>query len=644
MSENTNDLNETFEEEMIDATVITVPIDTTLSNSGEAAEAAAVGAALALKADKSELQAAISVDGQTADEQGVILVYGSHIPMSGTDERTVQAAVDAAAARTGADIPISGAAGAQTIQEAIADGLAVTADEIPLSDGSTVTVAYELNRLDNVKGNVQTVNGKAPGNNGNVQVEEVDYARNLVSTSAQQGAGMILERTSGGSATVKSGEAQVQALRGVMHHSGVVQEVIDVVSNNDALTLTVNNDTLRAAMAEETSPKVFTYSGSAWDDTLGDYGITISSGTPEANDTITINYVAGSRGTITTATPTGFKATGYNLYQSGLGYARVVKYAYPYFIGGQHSAIAWSETPTGTQTALTEDNGVFDVPGDGYVHVTNGNSTTTYITTVWTDWTSGKDTKEPTAFETYTESGFDMSGLFGSGKTFEHGMTAVGNVYDEINFETGKAISRIERMAYDDDTITALELAGRAWEADEDYIYAVRTPSGIESHTTDLSTISSSLTGDYTVNDHGLEMITGSTVSVYILVLYGNNLVRKLERDVLTVDQVANNLTTEEAGKVLDARQGKVLKDGILPEAFKIVSYSGNLNNLEYGAVYSASAAANNPTAHNYFVITFTFSTSTAFQIALRGAGSTAWFRTKTSGTWNAWKQISLAS
>lgn len=639
-----SELNDTVQVTVSDSEVITVPLDTTLSNSGEAAEAKAVGDALALKADRSELQAAISVDGQTADNQGVILVYGEHIPMSGTDERTVQAAISAAAARTGADIPISDAAGAPTIQAAIADGLAVTADEIPLADGSTVTVAYELNRLDNVKGNVQTVNGTAPGSNGNVQIEQVEYARNLVSTSSQQGAGMILERTSGGSATVKSGEAQVQAFRGVMHHDGVVQEVIDVVSSNDGLTLAVNEATLRTAMAEETSPKVFTYSGSAWDDTLGDYGITISSGTPEENDTITINYTAGSRGTITTATPTGFKATGYNLYQSGLGYARVIKYEYPYFIGGAHTAIAWSETPTGAQTALTENNGVFDIPADGYVHVTGGNATTTYVTTVWTDWTEGKDTKEPTAFETYTESGFDMSGLFGSEKTFEHGMTAVGNVYDEINFETGKAISRIERMAYSAENIAALELAGRAWEADDDYIYAVRTSTEIENHTTNLSDISSSLTGTYTVNDHGLEMITGSTVSVYIMVLYGNNLVRKLERDVLTVDQVANNLTTTDEGKVLDARQGKILKDAILTDAYTVKAYTGDVNNIGCGAVYTASSATHNPTAHNYYVMSYVYGTNSGFQIALRAAGTTAFFRIKSSNGWTAWKQFTLAS
>ena len=45
-----NDMNEMFTISFDDASVITVPIDDTLSNSGEAADAKAVGDALALKA------------------------------------------------------------------------------------------------------------------------------------------------------------------------------------------------------------------------------------------------------------------------------------------------------------------------------------------------------------------------------------------------------------------------------------------------------------------------------------------------------------------------------------------------------------------------------------------------------------------
>ena len=549
MSENEN-MNENVNIVVDAAEVITVPIDDTLSNSGEAADAYAVGAALALKADKSELGQAIKVNGQSADAQGEIIVTAEDMAMGESDNTLVSEAVAAVAARTGSDIPISSASGAPSIAEAIASGLAVTAEEIPLAEGSSTMVSDELTRLDTVKGNIKTVNGQSPTSNGNVQVEQVDYARNLVSTDVQQGAGTFTERTAGGSATIQSGTAQMQSIRGVMLHTGVVQEVIDVVPSNENLSLTVDNDTLRTAMGA-TGTKTFTYSGSAWDDTLGDYGITISSGSPAASDTITITYVKASRGLIKTATLSGFKASGYNLFQSSVGYAHVLKYDYPYFIGGSFTKIEYSETPNGTKTTLEEVNGVFDVPADGYVHVTGYNANDTYITTVWTDWTEGKDTQETTPFAAYSENGFDLSGLFGSGKTFETGMTAVGNVYDEIDFEAGQAINRIERMDYDTDTIDELDSAGRAWEADEDYIYAVRTTADIDAHTTDLENLSPTPTGTYTANDHGLEWFTypSTAVPVYALILYGNNLVRKLERDVLTVSPQSLGDTEKETAR-----------------------------------------------------------------------------------------------
>ena len=96
MSEN-NDLNEVFEEEMEDQNVITVPIDATLKNSNEAAEAKAVGDALALKADKSELQTKVKVNGQEADNQGLILIYGTDIKVTNDAESpTIAEALEAA--------------------------------------------------------------------------------------------------------------------------------------------------------------------------------------------------------------------------------------------------------------------------------------------------------------------------------------------------------------------------------------------------------------------------------------------------------------------------------------------------------------------------------------------------------------------
>ena len=71
-AEEENDLNDVVEEEIDDAEVMQVPIDDTLSVSGEAADAKAVGDALALKADKSELQNQVNVNGQQPDNQGLI--------------------------------------------------------------------------------------------------------------------------------------------------------------------------------------------------------------------------------------------------------------------------------------------------------------------------------------------------------------------------------------------------------------------------------------------------------------------------------------------------------------------------------------------------------------------------------------------
>ena len=75
--------------------VATVPIDDTLSVQGEAADAKAVGDALALKADKSELAATITVNGQSADSSGAILVDAGDILISTEDETTVAEALAA---------------------------------------------------------------------------------------------------------------------------------------------------------------------------------------------------------------------------------------------------------------------------------------------------------------------------------------------------------------------------------------------------------------------------------------------------------------------------------------------------------------------------------------------------------------------
>lgn len=110
-------LNEEVEMVVEDASVITTPIDPTLSVSGDAADAKAVGEALALKADRSELQNAVTVNGQSADAQGAILLEGNEIPMSETDSTTLKDAIEALQGMTGADIPIDAEAGATSVAD-----------------------------------------------------------------------------------------------------------------------------------------------------------------------------------------------------------------------------------------------------------------------------------------------------------------------------------------------------------------------------------------------------------------------------------------------------------------------------------------------------------------------------------------------
>ena len=143
MSESNENLNQGFQMTMESTDVITVPIDTTLTQEGEAADAKAVGDALALKADASAVTT-IDVNGEEADNQGHIILYAGHVPMSSTDSTPVYDAIQAAAGRTAADIPMSDATGAQTIAQVIGGLGGETAESIHMSTADSTSVATKI--------------------------------------------------------------------------------------------------------------------------------------------------------------------------------------------------------------------------------------------------------------------------------------------------------------------------------------------------------------------------------------------------------------------------------------------------------------------------------------------------------------------
>lgn len=323
-----DDLNEVIEETIDDASVITVPIDDTLSNSGEAADAKAVGDALALKADKSEIQTSITVNGQSADAQGSIIVTAADTQISGTDQTTVKAAIEAVDGKTAEDIPVSSSS-SQTIKQALDSGATRTADQIPMSGTDSTTVKTHIDSLtgsvsdlndavstlasktaadilyntgstETIKqhietmeaGTVKTVNEISPDADGNIQIERVAYADNLYSEDQENVTDSFLIRTTAGSGSLSDGNAWAQVIRGNRTHPDFVPESLQMTVNAmprptpPAITATLNEATFEAYV-EEAGTYTVSYDGTAWDTDPTLYGLTISN-TPVDGDVITM--------------------------------------------------------------------------------------------------------------------------------------------------------------------------------------------------------------------------------------------------------------------------------------------------------------------------------------------------------------------
>lgn len=688
-----DDLNEAIEETVDEAQVITVPIDATLSNSGEAADAKAVGDALAAKADKTELQTAVQVNGQSADNQGLILVTAEDIAMDENDETTVKEAIENIDGKTAEGIKISSEENAETIAEAIqgidektaVDILMTTGDsqtisqaiklvkkdisslsetvsgfndktgeDIPYAEGSTETIREHVDALEDAT--VKSVNENLPDENGNVELDVVPYAENLKTDDMQQIDGEFIRRVSGGAAaSLSDGDAWILRLKGGRIHEGYVAESLTARAiaiprtAPAAITASLDEETFLQTVATAGTYTI-TYGTEGWNLDPADYGITVSntpiegdvitvvydgenspemtvsaaartapspirvtidrdvfveyvseSGTinlyyttewsaepalygvtvendPVSGDQIQIVYVKEVRGTITTANFTRLVGTGWNLYESGNGYARVLDYSdtYGYRIGGSYSAIHWSETAEGEEQELTpNENGLFQIPGDGYIHVTDGDATT-YILMTWSDWTGGYTGD----FETYKESAVDLSAIMAA--CFPYGLTRVGDTRDEIDLNDKVAISRIERLAYSAANLQAAEESGRDYEYDEDYIYLVRAAPV----TTDITCE----TG-YTISEHGVEFFDGTAVKVYAEILYGTNLKDKLRR--LNAEMIPMSASDDTSIKEAIAK----LQSEAGPFMFRMDADDGHLY-MDYDGTYDADKWSVSSTGH----------------------------------------------
>ncbi|MBQ1776825.1 MAG: hypothetical protein IIZ93_01575 [Acidaminococcaceae bacterium] len=421
-----------------------------------------------------------------------------------------------------------------------------------------------------------TVNGNEPNTETrDIELNVVPLSDNFTSEEAQINTGTYVERTAGGEASIADGLAWLSDIKGNMIKTGYVPESIQMTVSlidptaEDPISASIDRDTF---VEEVTSSQTITLTYTDdWSADPATYGITVT-GTPAAGDQIVVVYVKLNRGTITTATPTSFVSTGWNLYNHAVGYARVVDYSeeYGFMIEGTYTSLKFSETLTGEQVTITPTDGYFTVPSDGYLFVTGGNSTDTAIWMTWSDWT---DEANGGVFAAYTQTEIDLSGVM---VDFPYGLMKVGNVADEINLNTAKAYSRINRLAYTDSNLADVIASGMPYDTDTSYIYVVRVEPVV---------YTISLDGEYSTNDHGMELFLGTTVPLTASSLYGNDLKGKLRRDVLTISQ--QTLTSNQINQVWQNL-------GIDTLNSKIVVIEGTI-----GSTVSTEKVGNLPTGMN---------------------------------------------
>ena len=284
---------------------------------------------------------------------------------------------------------------------------------------------------------------------------------------------------------------------------------------------------------------------------LSNYGITII-GTEHSNDYITIVYSKVDYGTISSTTPTKFISIGFNLFDYTTGFARVVGNTDGqwYIVRGNYTSIEFSTSKTGTFTPITPSNYTvgsyttdkgFPIYQNGWIKVTGGDDTTTMVNLIWSGYMMTADYQE------YHEDYINIPTEDANGISLPTELRSVGTYSDELNFSLATWTVNIGRIAYTAENLSTLLESNPTWlegvqyEWDNDYIYyLLDTPT--------VYTLSSLTSGIYDVDDFGIEEFQGTTIPAEGNILYGQNLVRKLTRDVLIIGQ--QTLTTEQKQQV----------------------------------------------------------------------------------------------
>jgi hypothetical protein len=253
-----------------------------------------------------------------------------------------------------------GGTGASTKEEALRNLGAQ-----PLIEG--VDVPAELAKT------VKSVNSIAPDKNGNVVISNVLTAANLTSDDAQDIYGEFIERTTGGSASLTDGKSWVGLIEGNSELRGHAEEQKSVQVTNmprEPITASVDWSVFRVAANFQSTNIIFSYDGSAWNQDLAAYGVTVS-GYPIAGDTITASFTAKSESYNVTSDTDITVEIDWETYESAYASEPVTFFSY--------ASGEWSADVTAygiTVTGVPADGDVINVYYSPEVHTMYINSAT----------------------------------------------------------------------------------------------------------------------------------------------------------------------------------------------------------------------------------------------------------------------------
>lgn len=363
----------------------------------------------------------------------------------------------------------------------------------------------------------------------------VELTNEIYTTSTQSSVAAFAYRTTAGDISINTGPATIAYINGNTVQTGHTDEVLDATGffADSGTTVSLTKATWRSYV-QNNGTYTFIYDGTNWElndatVTLANYGLTVT-GTVTDGDSIVVEYTALVIGTLATATPTSFVATGFNQYDATAGYAHVVG-GNQYRIAGTYTSLGFTTTVGGTTTPVTVTDNKFTPAEDGYIYVT-GASGDILIALVW----SGTMDGEPySAYSTTTVTIPTADSSSTALPTASYGMPSVGSVRDTLSFTDKTYVQRIGHYAYSAANLATVEALGVPYVYDLSHIFYV-LPEAV------TYTLASNISGEYTANDYGTEEFIGTNTPVIANIIYGNSLVDKL-RNMLPIQSIGTGLT-----------------------------------------------------------------------------------------------------